>query len=287
VGEETDNREAQGMLSEEELSRAAHVAESAAREAGAVISAAFGVTVVAKFKASSADLVTETDEKAEAIVMRALRSAFPGHDFVGEEGTAAAGGIEAVVLGEGPTWMVDPLDGTTNFVHGFPFVCVSIGLVVGRQPVLGVIYNPVLEEMFVAIKGRGATLNGSKIRTSGCESLSLAVVGTEVGVGRSDAFMDATFRRLRSLTQSCRSIRCSGSCAMNLAGVALGRLDAFYEIDFGGPWDCAAGAILVLEAGGHVVDPSGGAFDVMSRKVLAGNPGVVKEMVPHLHISEG
>ena len=274
------------MLSEDELSRAAQVAESAAREAGEVISAAFGVAAVAKFKASSADLVTETDEKAEALVMRALRSAFPEHDFVGEEETAAAGGIEAVVLGEGPTWMVDPLDGTTNFVHGFPFVCVSIGLVVGREPVLGVIYNPVLGEMFKAVKGRGATLNGKTIRASGCKSLSLAVVGTEVGIGRSDEFMDATFQRLRSLTQFCRSIRCSGSCAMNLAGVALGRLDAFYEIDFGGPWDCAAGAVLVTEAGGHVMDPSGRPFDVMSRRLLAGNPGVVKEMVPHLAVGQ-
>lgn len=162
---------------------------------------------------------------------------------------------------------------------GFPFVCTSIGLTVGRKVVLGVVYNPVLRELFVAAAGGGAYLNGQPLRASGQGELSRGLLGTEVGVSRQQDAMDATFGRIRALTSRMRSVRCSGSCALGLCGVAAGRLDAFYEINFGGCWDAAAGALMVVEAGGVVTDPQGGPWDVMSRRVLAAGSDRLAEAV--------
>lgn len=216
--------------------------------------------------------MTSTDAAAEDAIMKRLRAAFPSHSFVGEEeaAAAAAAGNPTPKVGREPTWCVDPLDGTTNFVHGWPFVCVSVGLVVDNFPVLGVVFNPVMDEMFVGVLGRGATLNGHKISVSGEQDLSRALVGTEIGVSENPLVVDAIFGRVKALTSKARSLRCGGSCALGLCGVACGRLDVFFEVGFGGIWDCAAGAAVVLEAGGFLLDPSGSSFDVDSRRVLGG-----------------
>ena len=205
--------------------------------------------------------------------MRRLRAAVPTHAFVGEEeaAAAAAAGIPTPKVGREPTWCVDPLDGTANFVHGWPFVCVSIGLVADGAPVLGVVFNPVMDELFVGVRGRGATLNGAAIRVSGERDLARALVGTEIGVSENPLVVNAVFGRVKALTSEARSLRCGGSCALGLCGVASGRLDVFYEVGFGGIWDCAAGAAVVLEAGGSLLDPSGSCFDVDSRRVLGGS----------------
>lgn len=170
-----------------------------------------------------------------------------------------------------PCRMVDPLDGTTNFVHRYPFVCTSIALVIRKEIVLGVVYNPIMKELFTAIKGQGAYLNDQPIKVSSKNQLDQALLATEVGVSRDAEVMDAIFDRIRSLTSRMRSIRCSGACALNLCSVACGRIDAMYEVGFGGCWDCAAGALMVTEAGGEILDPSGGPFDVMARRVLGAN----------------
>ena len=224
-------------------------------------------------KSGSRDLVTATDAAAEAAIMKRLRAAFPDHSFVGEEeaSAAAAAGKPTPKVGREPTWCVDPLDGTTNFVHGWPFVCVSIGLVVENVPVVGVVFNPVMGELFVGALGRGATLNGNPIRVSGEKDLSRALIGTEIGVSEDPRVVDAIFGRVRALTSAARSLRCGGSCAQGLCGVACGRLDAFFEVGFGGIWDCAAGAAVLSEAGGFLLDPSGSYFDVDSRRVLGGS----------------
>jgi len=167
--------------------------------------------------------------------------------------------------------MVDPLDGTTNFVHRFPFVCTSIALVIKKEIVVGVVYNPVLKELFTAIKGKGAFLNGQPIKVSTKDALDQALLATEIGVSRDEQVMDAIFDRLRQVTMRMRSIRCSGACALNLCSVACGRIDVMYEVGFGGCWDCAAGALIVTEAGGEMLDPSGGPFNVMARRVLGAN----------------
>jgi inositol-phosphate phosphatase / L-galactose 1-phosphate phosphatase len=254
---------------------------------GAVIKAAFrpspgaaaradASSTAATTKANDRDLVTATDGAAEAAVRAALAAVFPAHAFIGEEEAAAAAsrGDGPPVLTDDPTWIVDPLDGTTNFVHGFPAVAVSIALAIGGQPVVGVVFNPVTDELFAASRGRGATRNGEPCAPSPVADLSSALIGTEIGVSRDPAVGAAVFSRAAALTSAARSLRCGGSCALGLCAVACGRLDVFYEIGFGGAWDVAAGAVIVREAGGEVLDPAGGVFGLMARRVLAGAPGV-------------
>lgn len=248
--------------------REAQVAVDAARAAGKVISDAFHRPKAIEHK-GSADLVTETDKACELLIMSAIRENFPDHKFIGEEETSAAGAPPE--LTDNPTWMVDPVDGTTNFVHCWPFCCVSIALVVKKEVMLGVVYNPVLEEMFVAEKGHGAFLNGEKISVSSTKELGNALLATELGTHREGNTLDFVFNRIRKLSSMSRSLRCNGSCAIGLCGVACGRLDVFYEIGFGGCWDAAAGALMVKEAGGKILDPAGTPVNLMSRRILATN----------------
>jgi len=188
--------------------------------------------------------------------------------FIGEETSAACGTAE---LTDHPTWIVDPLDGTTNFVHGYPFVCVSIGLTIGKVPTVGVVYNPILDELFTAIRGQGAFLNGGPIKASSQNELVKSLLVTEVGTKRDKSTVDATTNRINSLLFKVRSLRMSGSCALNLCSIACGRIDLFYELGFGGPWDVAGGAVIVQEAGGLVFDPNGGDFDIMAQRIAASN----------------
>jgi len=260
------------------------VAIDAARRAGAEILAAWprsGARASAddvEYK-GAVDLVTETDKKCEAIVMGALMNAFPDDDVVGEETHAASGDAELTRTTSRRCWYVDPLDGTTNFVHGFPMSCVSVGLTADGAPAVGVVFNPVTNEMFTAVRGGGARLNGEVIRCSETRALGRALIGTEIGVHRDAATVDAVMGRVRALVERSRSVRCSGSCAMNMCGVAMGRLDGFFEIGFGGPWDCVAGAVIVREAGGVVLDPSGDEFDAYARRVLCANAHIGDEFV--------
>ena len=223
------------------------------------------------------DLVTETDKECESIIKEMLRSSYPDHAFIGEEEACALGSTPALTDKE--TWMVDPVDGTTNFVHRFPFSCVSIGLSINKEIVVGVVYNPILEEMFHAVRGGGAFLNGSPIHCSDTLELKNAVFATEIGTKRDDEFLNACFVRIQALIKHCRSMRACGSCALNLCSVAMGRLDAYYEIGLGGPWDLAGASLILQEAGGSVLDPSGKPFNVMSQRVLGTNTHLTKPIV--------
>jgi inositol-phosphate phosphatase/L-galactose 1-phosphate phosphatase len=251
------------------------VAVDVAREAGRLIQHAFSEAKNVHYKGST-DLVTDTDRQCEKLIHDTLSKAFPSHKFIGEEETSASGAKP--FLYDAPTWMVDPLDGTTNFVHGYPFVCVSLGLAIKKEVVVGVVFNPILNELFTAVKGGGAFLNGQRISCSQQNDLRKALVATEIGTTRDAETMAAVFERVRRVTEAARSLRCCGSCAMNLCGVACGRLDAFYEINFGGCWDVAAGSLILQEAGGKVQDPCGKPFDVMSRRVLGSNAHVGEAM---------
>ncbi|PKI74015.1 hypothetical protein CRG98_005632 [Punica granatum] len=215
------------------------------------------------------DLVTETDKACEELIFNHFRERYPSHKFIGEETTAACGSSE---LTDDPTWIVDPLDGTTNFVHGFPFVCISIGLTIGKVPTVGVVYNPIMNELFTGIRGKGAFLNGNPIKVSSQSELVKSLLAAEVGIKRDKLTVDLTTGRINSLLFKVRSLRMSGSCALNLCGIACGRIDLFYEHGFGGPWDVAGGALIVQEAGGLVYDPSGKDFDITSQRVAASNP---------------
>ncbi|CAN6479112.1 unnamed protein product [Victoria cruziana] len=204
----------------------------AAKGAGDVIRKGFYQSKHVEHK-GQVDLVTETDKACEELIFNHLKKHFPDHKFIGEETSASLGTAD---LTDDPTWMVDPLDGTTNFVHGFPFLCVSIGLTIGKVPTVGVVYNPIMDELFTAVHGQGAFLNGKPIKASSQTELVRALLATEVGTKRDQVTVDATTNRINKMLFEVRSLRMSGSCALNLCGVACGRLDIFYELGFGGPW---------------------------------------------------
>ncbi|KAH7572643.1 hypothetical protein JRO89_XS04G0285000 [Xanthoceras sorbifolium] len=268
-------------------------AVDAAKKAGEIIRNGFYKTKHVEHKGqvflslslsfSCVDLVTETDKACEDLIFNHLKQHFPTHKFIGEETTAAYGVTE---LTDEPTWIVDPLDGTTNFVHGFPFVCVSIGLAIGKIPAVGVVYNPIMDELFTGIRGQGAFLNGKPIKVSEKTELVNSLLATEAGTKRDKETLDASTNRINSLLFKVRSIRMSGSCALNLCGIACGRLDLFYELGFGGPWDVTAGIVIVQEAGGVVYDPSGKDFDITAQRVAASNPLLKDAFVKALQESE-
>ncbi|KAL0443024.1 UNVERIFIED_CONTAM: putative MO25-like protein [Sesamum latifolium] len=244
-------------------------AVDAAKKAGEIIRSGFYETKHVEHK-GQVDLVTETDKACEELVFNFLKQRFPDHKFIGEETTAACGASE---LTHEPTWIVDPLDGQLTLCTGkFPFVCVSIGLTIERVPTVGVVYNPIMDELFTAIHGKGAFLNGKPIKASSQSELVKSLLVTEAGTKRDKPTLDASTNRISSLLLKVRSLRMTGSCALNLCGIACGRLDLFYEQGFGGPWDVAAGAVIVTEAGGLVFDPSGKDFDITSQRVAASNP---------------
>ena len=251
-----------------DIGQCLQVALKAAREAGGLIRASWDKTRMIEHKGAM-DLVTETDKECEALIRGLLQQEFPEHSFIGEEETAALGRVPELTVS--PTWLVDPVDGTTNFVHHFPFCCVSIALAVHTKVVLGVVYNPVLDELFYARDGGGAFLNDKKIVCSDAQDLQSAIFITELGTRRDDAFMDAVFDRMKALARQTRGMRSCGSCALNLCSVACGRADAYYEIGLGGPWDMAAGVKILQEAGGLVADPVGSEVNIMSRRVLGTN----------------
>lgn len=253
-----------------DLAEAMLVAETAAKRAGATMKEAFlSMRTACDVKSTSVDLVTETDKKCERLVQETIRKAYPMHGFIGEEESSEQGYVKAIT--DSPTWICDPLDGTTNFVHRFPFVCVCVALAIDKRVVLGVVYNPILDECFTAMRGSGAYRNGMPIHVSEEMELTKSLLATEVGVARDAETMRAIYERITKITPHIRGLRCCGSCALNMCGVAMGRLDAFYEIGFGGPWDVAAAGIVLEEAGGELLDPIGGPFDLMSRRVLATN----------------
>lgn len=259
-----------------DLDKCLEVAVSVAKEAGEVIAKGFtdGEAQRTAGWKGTADLVTEVDRRVERLVFARLRAAFPEHALIGEE---TAGASE--VVGEGPTWVVDPIDGTTNFVHGYPQTCVALALFVGGRVSVAVVHNPVLGELFTAVRGRGAYLNGTRrLHVSGARGLREAVVATNVGCARDArgvAFITGNLARV--LDAQVLSVRMTGSASMALASVAAGRLCAFYEWGIH-IWDYAPGALLVEEAGGKVCAPDGSPVDYAGRCVLAGAIPVVDEL---------
>ena len=218
------------------------VCEAAARAGGRILEEWVGRFAVST--KGPRDLVTEADLAAQEEIRRVLLGAFPEHGFIGEEG-GNAGGVAGA-----PRWYVDPLDGTTNYVHGFPAYCVSVALARGDELLVGAIYDPVRDECFTARSGGGAWLDGARIRTSGTTVIgdALATVGFPPDVGPDEPAV-ADFLAVLSLFQGMRR---TGSTALNLAFVACGRCDAFW-IRRIAPWDVAAGLLLVAEAGGAVL----------------------------------
>lgn len=225
------------------------IAQEAAHEAGELLLDWRGRFQV-KHK-GHADLVTQADEAAQEAILRRVRAAFPDHGFIGEEQQLSLpGGGEYV-------WIVDPLDGTTNYVHDLPIYAVSIALARGAELVVGVIYNPATGECFAAERGGGAFLNGKRIETSATESLSQALVAASLPPKVDEE--SPAFRQFVAAMKATQAVRRLGSSALNLAYVAAGRLDAYWATTVH-TWDVAAGMLLAREAGGAVSHVSGAPF---------------------------
>lgn len=181
------------------------------------------------------------------------------------------------VLTNTPTWIVDPVDGTTNFVHKFPFSCVSIALAIDKKVVVGIVYNPMMKEMFTAIRGQGAQLNGQPIHVSSNTTMQHALIATGFPYGRTDALMDPVFDNMKRVLKSCRDLRRVGSAALDMCYVARGVFDLYYEAGIHA-WDIAAGALIVEEAGGHVDDMYDDPFTLTLRRVACGNTSMVQQL---------
>jgi myo-inositol-1(or 4)-monophosphatase len=246
------------------VARAAEIA----REGGALLMEYFARNVAIEYK-GDADLVTVADRKSEKLLVERLREEWPHHDILGEEGTLTSSGSEY-------RWYVDPLDGTTNFAHGYPVFCVSMGLEYRGELITGVIYDPTRDEMFAAERGKGATLNGKPIHVSSTPRLLESILGT--GFPSHKRHKNPNIQFYHQLTLRSHGVRRAGSAALDLASVASGRYDGFWEFNLN-PWDTAAGIVLVREAGGVVTDFSGGPFDISSREVLASNGLIHEELL--------
>nr|XP_046264170.1 inositol monophosphatase 1 isoform X2 [Scatophagus argus]XP_046264171.1 inositol monophosphatase 1 isoform X2 [Scatophagus argus] len=227
-------------------------------------------------KSSSVDLVTQTDQKVEQLIIQSVKKKFPTHRFIGEESVAAG---EPCLLTDDPTWIIDPIDGTTNFVHGFPFVAVSIGFTVNKQMQFGVVFSCLEDKMFTARRGKGAFCNGEPLQVSDQEDVTQSIIATEFGSSRDPEVVDRIFSSLRNiLSIPVHGVRSAGTAAINMCLVASGCVEAYYEI---GPhvWDVAAGSLIVSEAGGVVMDVEGGPLDLMSRRIIAANSKTIAERV--------
>jgi myo-inositol-1(or 4)-monophosphatase len=257
----------------------AHVADGIARQAGALLRGFYAKGVATEYK-GDVDLVTEADRASEKLIVEKLTAAFPEHGVYGEEGTRSAMESEY-------RWYVDPLDGTTNFAHGFPAFCVILGLErraaglaadADGEIVAGVIYDPLRDEMFSAERGKGAWLNGKRISVSKTKSLQESLTGT--GFPSKKRHDSPNIHFYQEVTLRSHGVRRAGSAGLDLAYVACGRLDGFWEFNLN-PWDTSAGVLLVEEAGGAVTHFDGGKFTLDSREVLATN-GVIQGEMVHL-----
>ena len=251
-------------------------AESIAREAGALLREFYRKGVRAEYK-GDVDIVTEADRSSEKLIVERLGAAFPEHGIYGEEGTRA--GLEKSFR-----WYVDPLDGTTNFAHGFPVFGVVLGCEhrpaglaadADGEMVAGVVYDPLRDEMFAAERGAGATLNGERIRVSKTATLQESLIAT--GFPSKKRHESPNVHFYQEFTLRSHGVRRAGSAAIDLAYVACGRLEGFWEIGLN-PWDTSAGYLLVEEAGGRITGFDGSKFKLDSREVFATNGLIHAEM---------
>jgi myo-inositol-1(or 4)-monophosphatase len=241
--------------------------EQIAREAGALLMEFFRQRVTVEYK-GEADLVTVADRKSELLIRERLLERWPSFDILGEEG-----GLQDT--GSDYRWYVDPLDGTTNFAHGFPVFCVSMGLEYKGERIAGVIYDPTRDELFAAERGGGAFLNQQPIRVSKVARLAECLVAT--GFPSHKRHKNPNIFFYHQITLHTHGVRRAGSAALDLCYVACGRLDGFWEFNLN-PWDTAAGVLMVAEAGGKVSDFKGGPFQLDSRETLASN-GLVHDQL--------
>jgi myo-inositol-1(or 4)-monophosphatase len=268
------------------MSQALHpmlnVAIKAARAAGAIINrASFDVETLRVNTKAPNDFVTEVDQAAERVIIDTLLHAYPGHAILAEESGRAHGAKDSDYL-----WIIDPLDGTTNFIHGLPVYAVSIGLAYRGQVQQAVVYDPSRNDMFYASKGRGAFLNDKRLRVSKRTRLAESLIGTGFPFRKGDNFK-RYLKMFEAVMQNCAGLRRPGAAALDLCYVAAGYYDGFFETGLN-PWDIAAGSLMITEAGGLIGNFTGEADYLYQREVVAGNPKVYAQLVqllgPYTHV---
>jgi len=242
---------------------------SAAGKAGSILRKKLYDAHTIRYK-GEIDIVTEADRLSESILISRIRERFPQHDILTEESDGVCRGSEC-------RWIIDPLDGTTNYAHGYPVFCVSIALEISGETVLGVVFNPMLNELFVAEKTKGAFLNRKRLAVSATAVLSRSLLATGFPYDiRRDR--NNNIRYFIGMALKAQAIRRAGSAALDLAYVAAGRFDGFWELKLK-PWDTAAGTLIVKEAGGTVSDISGNPYHLSSPAIAASNGKVHEEML--------
>ncbi|XP_064485910.1 inositol monophosphatase 2-like [Ornithodoros turicata] len=272
------------MATQQELEHYFSKSLEVVKEAGTLVKDAIGKGKSIETKSNFADLVTETDKEVEKLLIGKLKNEFPTHRFIGEESVAA--GMKCELTGD-PTWIIDPVDGTMNFVHGFPVVAISVALAVNKQVVIGIVFNPVMDRMYTAQLGKGAFCNGHRLRTSGVSDLSKALIVAEGGSNRDPARMEFVFKNMHNIIKKAHGLRSLGSAALNMCFVAAGEADAYYEFGIH-CWDMAAAALIATEAGGTVVDTEGGPLNLMNRRVICaatqGLASVISQSLDHIQL---
>ena len=260
-------------MSQASLHPMLNIAIKAARAAGAIINrASLDVERLTVTSKGPNDFVTEVDQAAEQAIIDTIRQAYPGHGFLAEESGRSQGAQHSDFV-----WIIDPLDGTTNFIHGFPQYAISIALAHNGQVTQAVVFDPERNELFTASKGRGAFLNDRRIRVSKRTRLEEALLGTGFPYRCFD-HVDTYLAIFKDLTQKTAGMRRPGAAALDLAWVACGRLDGFWEFGLS-PWDMAAGTLLITEAGGLVSDLAGEQTYLDTGNLLAGTPKVFSQLL--------
>ena len=252
------------------MRQALDLAVQTARAAGELLLERYGEHVAYEEKSRRADLVTEVDRRSEALIVERIKAASPGATIVAEESGVHAGHTEE-------RWFIDPLDGTTNYAHTYPMFCVSIACERAGELVAAAVFAPKLGELFTAERGSGAFLDGEPIRVSPVKRVGDALVAT----GFVSSGLERNLPYFRALSNVSHGVRRDGSAALALSFVAAGRLDAYWEFGLS-PWDVAAGALLVREAGGRITAPDGSPLDYFAGNVLATNGALHSEMQRHL-----
>nr|MBF0222786.1 inositol monophosphatase [Desulfobulbaceae bacterium] len=247
------------------------IAGRAALVSGKIIKELYGKPHQIRHK-GAIDLVTEADVASEKAILEIITKAFPDHTILAEESKAAYSDIP-----HGPTWIIDPLDGTTNFAHSFPFFGVSIGYTLGKELQAGLIFCPIQNELFCSIKGKGAWLNGTQVYVTPEKKLQNSLVGTGFPYDVLGTLEQVT-QAMRNVLPQVQDLRRAGAAAIDLAYVACGRLDGFWEMNLK-PWDSAAGALLVSEAGGRLSTFSGKPFSPFFPEIIASNSHIHSQLV--------
>lgn len=248
-----------------------HIAVEAARAAGNIIIRAMQrLDTVKVMEKRPNDFVTEVDQRAEQEIISVVRKAHPSHGILGEE--------SGEIKGDDFQWIIDPIDGTRNFIHGFPHFAVSIAVAYKNKIEYGVIYDPVRQELFTACRGKGAQLNDHRMRVSSRKHLNECLFGTGFAYRHAQKENTVPGRILQTVLPHCGDIRRAGAATLDLAYVACGRLDGFWELGLH-IWDIAAGILLVKEAGGLVCDPAGGEDYLKTGNVVAANPTIMRQFL--------